>query len=70
MKEETQIKILVFTIIVLSCIYLVLFAQSIKIVVLQTEEILKLEDTLNMKEIEIDNYKEIIHREKYDIKEN
>ena len=68
MKEKTQIKILIYIIIILSCVYLVFFANSIGTIIAQDNRINDLQDEITLKEIEIDGYKETIYQ--YQIKEN
>lgn len=67
MKEKTQIKILIYIIIILSCIYLGFFANSIGTIMAQDNRINDLQDEITLKEIEIDSYKETIYQ--YQIKE-
>lgn len=67
MKEKTQIKILIYIIIILSCVYLVFFANSIGIIIAQDNRIDDLQDEITLKGIEIDSCKETIYQ--YQIKE-
>lgn len=67
MKEKTQIKILIYIIIILSCVYLAFFANSIGTIIAQDNRIDDLQDEITLKEIEIDGYKETIYQ--YQIKE-
>lgn len=67
MKEKTQIKILIYIIIILSCVYLGFFANTIGTIKAQDSRIDDLQDEITLKEIEIDSYKETIYQ--YQIKE-
>lgn len=67
MKEKTQIKILIYIIIILSCVYLAFFANAIGTIIGQDKKIDELQDKITIKEIEIDSYKETIYQ--YQIKE-
>ena len=68
MQEKTQIKILIYIIIILSCLYLVFFLYLIGTIIAQDNRIDDLQDEITLKEIEIDGYKETIYQ--YQIKEN
>lgn len=67
MKEKTQIKILIYIIIILSCVYLGFFANAIGTITAQDSRIDDLQDEITLKKIEIDSYKETIYQ--YQIKE-
>lgn len=67
MKEKTQIKILIYIIIILSCVYLVFFANAIGTIKAQDSRIDDLQDEITLKEIEIDSYRETVYQ--YQIKE-
>lgn len=67
MKEKTQIKILIYIIIILSCVYLGFFANAIGTIAAQDSRINDLQDEITLKKIEIDSYKETIYQ--YQIKE-
>lgn len=66
-ERKTQIKILIYIIIILSCVYLGFFANAIGTIKAQDNKINDLQDEITLKRIEIDSYKETIYQ--YQIKE-